>query len=174
MADGPGHPVPAVRPARPPYIEAFEKITQGKNDQIEAFVAFGLFVSSEYRWGLTQATWPTEDQIQSIYGRLLHDSELPKTEQAAKKIVDDHRENLVREHEKKYLDQMFKQIEARVEEIALKTSVKSFWRGVAEATTGAFCWSAILIVIVFGLWLFGIDLLHGIANLSHVTGAKTP
>ena len=84
MTDEPSHPVPAVRPVRPPYIEAFEKIAQGKKDQIEAFVAFGLFILSEYRYGLTQASWPTEDQMQSIYARLLYNSELQKTEQAAK------------------------------------------------------------------------------------------
>ena len=167
MGDGSGHPVPSVRPPRPPYIEAFEKITQGKKDQIEAFVAFGLFISSEFRWGTQQPAWPPEEQIQNIYTRLLHDSELQKTEAAAKKIVDDHRENLVREHEKKYLDRMFQQIEDRVAVIAARASARHFWRGVAEATTGAFMWTVILIVFTLALWLLGIDVVHGILHIPH-------
>jgi hypothetical protein len=62
-----------VRPVRPPYIEAFECFTHGREDQIEAFVAYGLFISSEYTWASTRLQWPTEEATRESFQRLLYD-----------------------------------------------------------------------------------------------------
>jgi hypothetical protein len=156
--------LPAVRSPRPPYIEAFEKFTQGKNDQVEAFVAFGLFISSEYSWAAAQPAWPTDELTRNTYGRLLHDPEL--FESRAKDLVGEQRTTLIREHEKKYLDAMFQVIEQKVQNIAAHSSRKHFWKGVAEATAGAFCWMLISIVIAVGLAFVGIDVFHVLDAIS--------
>jgi hypothetical protein len=147
--------LPAVRPPKPPYIEAFECFTQGREDQIEAFVAYGLFIGSDYAWGSKRPSWPTEEATRESFQRLLYDHEVQKTHDAAKKIVDEHREKLVRDHEKKYLEGFF------------PSRRHQFLWGVAEATTGAFVWMVILLVFFEGLRLFGIDLLHGLVNSPH-------
>src|SRR4051812_7548726 len=103
MAKAPPPSVPAVRPTRPPYIEAFEHFTTGKDDQIEALVAFGLFVTSDYTYASKLPAWPSEEKIRDNYTRMLNDSEVQNFQSAAKKIIDDNREFLVREHQKKYL-----------------------------------------------------------------------
>lgn len=174
MANGSPPPLPAVRPERPPYIEAFERFTHGKDDQIEAFVAFGLFVLSDYTWAVKQPVWPSDESIRASYNRLLHDSEAKKTEDAAKRIVDEHREKLVRDHETKYLEEMFRQIEGRVEAISHAAARKHFLRGVLEATTGAFCWMLISLAIAVGASLIGIDLLHGLASITHKQASSLP
>ena len=163
-----------MRPPRPPYIEAFERFTHGKADKIEAFVAFGLFISSEYGWASEQATWPSETKIAETYQRLLHDDEVMKTERMARETVEGHREDLVREHEKKYLEGRFKDIEARVDTIAVKAAKRHFRSGVIEATTGAFCWTMLVIAIAYGARLVGIDLFHGVTNIGHVQAETTP
>jgi len=157
--------LPVVRPTRPPYIEAFEKFTQGKNDQVEAFVAYGLFISSEYSWAVAESAWPSDELTRNTYRRLLHDPEL--YESRARGLVGDYRTSLIREHEKKYLDSMFQVIEQKVQNIAAHSSRKHFWKGVAEATTGAFCWMIISIIIAIGLALLGIDVFHIFEAISH-------
>ena len=157
--------LPAVRPPRPPYIEAFEKFTHDKSDQVEAFVAFGLFISSEYSWAAAQPAWPSDELTRNTYGRLLHDPAL--FESRARDIVGEQRTALIREHEKKYLDTMFQVIEQKVQNIAAHSSRKHFLKGVAEATTGAFCWMIISIVIAVGLAFGGIDVFHVLEAISH-------
>jgi hypothetical protein len=166
--------LPMVRPPRPPYIAAFERFTHGKADQIEAFVAFGLFISSDYGWASEQAAWPAEVKIAETYERLLHDDEVMKTERMAKEAVDSHRDKLVREHEKKYLEGRFQDIEMRVDAIATKAAKRHFRKGVLEATTGAFCWTMLVIAIAYGARLVGIDLFHGVTNIGHVQAETTP
>jgi hypothetical protein len=158
--------LPAVRAPRPPYIEAFERFTQGKEDKIEAFVAFGLFISSDYDFAQRLPSWPPESQIAQMYNRLLHDNELQNTQAAAKKIVDDHRAELVREHEKKYLDGVFKDIEQRAAKLAEDASMRHFWWGVFEAATGAFMWSVFLIVATIIFQRVGVDVLEAYERAS--------
>jgi hypothetical protein len=158
--------LPAVRPSRPPYIEAFERFTQGKQDQIEALVAYGLFISSDYDFSQKLPSWPPEAQIAQTYNRLLHETELKNTEAAAKKIVDDHREQLVREHEKKYLDGIFKDIEIRAVKLAHDSSTHHFWKGVLEAATGALVWSVFLIIATIVFQRIGIDVLEAYEKAS--------
>ena len=160
MPDTPITNLPAVRPVRPPYIEAFEKFTQGKSDRIEALVAFGLFISSDYSWARQQPTWPTEELTRNMYGRLLHDDEVQKTESRAHDIVDEHRSDIVRDHEKKYLSSLFEGVDQKIKDMVVMHSQKSFFKGVAEATTGAFVWTIILTAVAFGFYVGGIDVLH--------------
>jgi hypothetical protein len=160
MPDAPISNLPAVRAVRPPYIEAFEKFTQGKSDRIEALVAFGLFISSDYSWAKQQPTWPPEDLTRNMYSRLLHDDEVQKTESRAHEILEEHRSDIVLDHEKKYLKNLFDGVEQRINNMVATHSLKHFWKGVSEATTGAFVWTIILTAIAFGFYLGGIDVLH--------------
>jgi hypothetical protein len=166
MADTPSSQLPVVRAVRPPYIEAFECFTRSNPDRIEAFVAYGLFVASEHAWATNLSIWPTEDMIAHSYQRLLQNDEVEKTKAAAKKIVEDHREQLVRAHEKKYLDGIFQDIEQRVTKISEDASTRHFWKGVIEAATGALVWSMFLIVATIIFQRIGVDVIEAYERAS--------
>jgi hypothetical protein len=167
-----------VRAERPPYIEAFERFTQANPDRIEAFVAFGLFISSEYEWASKKPAWPSDDAVAYSYQRMLHDTEVEKTIAKANSIVDEHRRLLVTAHEERYLNKKWDDIEARVEALAAKSSRRHFWKGVSEATTGAFCWTMLCISIAVAAALIGVDLIHSVSNITHIQavarGAPAP
>lgn len=159
--------VSLVRTDKPPYIVAFERFTQANPDRIEAYVAFGLFISSEYEWASKQGSWPSDEDIAHSYRRMLHDTEVEKTIATANKAVDEHRRLLVTAHEEKYLDKMWTDIQTNVESLVTKSSHRQFRKGVVEATVGAFFWMVICIVIASGAALMGIDLLHAVTNIAH-------
>src|SRR4051812_7036107 len=99
MAKPPTSQLPMVRPEKPPHIVAFERFTQANPDRIEALVAFGLFIKSEYEWGVKEPTWPSNEDIANSYRRLLHDTEVEKTVLTAINIVEENRRTIVIAHE---------------------------------------------------------------------------
>jgi hypothetical protein len=156
-------PRQAAQLSRPPYVEAFECFTLNKKDNIEAFVAFGMFIASEYEYASNQEHWPEEQKVREYYARLLHNSEVSKTENAAKQIVDEHREKIVSDHQRKFLDSMYSQaFSAAVESLKNKglNKVTAYFRGVSEAVIGAAVWTCFLIAVTVIANRAGIDLLE--------------
>jgi hypothetical protein len=154
--------------AKPLHVHAFEHFKNTNEDPLKAFVSFGLFIEAEQKWAAAQDSWPTEGKYKHYYDCTLphqaHNYENGADEvlvQFANEVVEQEREEFL-----KAAMEQFKQEAAK--------SHNGFWKGVAEATMGAFVWSVILIVAALIAGRAGIDVLSVFEKAAGVQQHSSP
>lgn len=146
--------------AKPLYVQAFEHFKNNHDDPLQAYVAFGLYVDAEYKWAETQSAWPTDKKYKDWYDCSVPHSAATHYEKATE-VLQEFANNIVEQERSEFLQTS---IDAFLEEAG--KSEKGFWRGVAEATVGAFVYSVLLILASVIIQRQGIDLIEVYGRLS--------
>jgi hypothetical protein len=140
--------------AKPLYVAAFEHFKRSNEDPLKAMVAFGLFVEAEHKWASSQQVWPTEAKY-----RHYHDCSLPHTAanyaNGADIVLLEFANEIVEQKREEFLAEALEAYRNKAAE-----SHHSFWKGVAEAATGALAWSLALILASIIFHRLGIDVLE--------------
>jgi hypothetical protein len=138
--------------AKPLYVQAFEHFKNNHDDPLKAYVAFGLYIDAECKWAATQPSWPTGAKYKKWFECSIPHSTDAHNERATVVLLE-FANNIVEQKRANFLEAA---IEAYKEEAA--KSEKGFWRGVAEALTGALLWTLVLIAAAFILQWFSPDI----------------
>jgi hypothetical protein len=126
------------------HVEAFEFFSEGTQDEIRDYIAFGLFMRSENAWASAKSTPLTEADYRRYHSHILTTLERERFRNGAIQVLDNfaaraiqtERADLLRHHRK------FR------------------WLGIVEGVLGAFFWTLLLIVITIVAERAGIDLLE--------------
>ena len=148
--------------AKPLHILAFEHFQQryDGDDKVKMFVAFGLFMESEYKWAQSQH-FPTEGKYKNYHGcSIPHSVDL--IDQSADNVLGEFVGDIIEGEKEDFMKAALQAYKAE----AAKTERKG-WQGVLEATCGAFLWSLILIIGAIVAGRMGIDV---IAAFEHAAG----
>lgn len=138
--------------AKPLYVQAFEHFKNNRDNPLQAYVAFGLYIDAECKWAASQATWPANAKYREWFECYIPHSTEAHNEQATEVLLE-FANNIVEQERAEFLETA---IEAYKEEAA--KAEKGFWRGVAEAFTGAALWTVFLIGMAFILKWFNPDI----------------
>ena len=130
--------------AKPSHVEAFDFISEGNNDEIRDYIAFGIFMRSEKNWAQQKAPEPDDAAYRLYHHTLLNPYERERYREAATKVLSDFATTA---------------ISAEYNEL-LKHHRKFRGLGILEAVLGAIAWTVILIVITILAQRAGIDLLE--------------
>jgi thiaminase len=138
--------------AKPFYVQAFQHFKEGNDDLLNAYVAFALYVDAECKWAASQSTWPNQGKYKDWFECYIPHSSGSHNEKAIE-VLQDFANNIVEQERIEFLAaalEQYKQEASKPE--------KGFWRGVAEALTGAALWTIILIGAAFILKWFNPDI----------------
>jgi hypothetical protein len=157
--------------AKPLYVCAFEHFKNNNEDTLKAFVAFGLFIEAEQKWAASQENWPTEAKYKHY-----HDCTLPHQahnyQSGAEDVLVQFANGIVEQERREFLQMALDQFKQEAAK-----SHHGFWRGVLEATSGAFVWSVLLIVAAIIAGRLGIDVLGAFeraAGAPHPASTSAP
>lgn len=129
---------------KPAHVEAFEFITEGTQNDIKDYVAFGLFMRSENNWASGKDLPPTDNEYRRYHGAILTPYERERYRTGATQVLQDF---------------AVKAIQA--ERTALLKHHRKFRLfGILEAILGAFLWTLLLIVLTVWAARGGIDILE--------------
>lgn len=146
--------------AKPLYVQAFEHFKNNHDDPLNAYVAFGLYVDAEYKWAEAQQNWPTDRKYKDWYDCSVPHSAATHYEKATE-VLQEFANNIVEQERADFLQAA---LDSFLEEAG--KAEKGFWRGVAEAVTGALIYSGILIVASIIAQRQGIDLVEIYGRLA--------
>ena len=141
--------------AKPLHILAFEHFKQryDGDDKVKMFVAFGIFVESEYKWASSQRIWPTDGKYKNY-----HDCSIPHSidlvDQSADSVVYEFVNDVIEEERANFVRSALDAYK-----IEAAKSHHRWWQGVLEGTGGALLWSIILIAAVIIAGRLNIDVL---------------
>src|SRR5262249_31589912 len=115
--------------AKPSHVDAFDFFSEGTQNEMRSYVAFGMFMQSEKNWVATRAPDPDDAAYRLYHHTLLNPYERERYREAADKVLRDF---------------ATKAISAEHDEL-LKHHRKFRGLGILEAVFGALAWTAILI-----------------------------
>ncbi len=72
---------------KPLHVLAFERFNNNNNNQLEAFVAFGLFMQSERLWALGLPNEPDEATYRNYHNIYLTAHETERYKQSAREVL---------------------------------------------------------------------------------------
>lgn len=140
--------------AKPLHILAFEQFQQkyDGDDKVKMFVAFGVFVESEYKWAAAES-WPSDARY-----RHYHDCSIPHN----MNMIDESADNVLREFVGDIVDgEKADFVHAALEAYKEEAAKSHGWvRGILEATGGALLWSLILLAGAIFAGRMGIDVVE--------------
>jgi hypothetical protein len=125
---------------KPTHVKAFEFITEGTQNEMRDYIAFGLFMQSESKMVAEKGSIPTSTEYEKYHQYILNAYE--------------------RERFRAGADQVLANFAATAINTELLTRHRKFrWGGVLEAILGAAAWTFILIAVTIAARRGGIDLL---------------
>ena len=74
---------------KPAHVEAFEFITEGTQNDIKDYVAFGLFMRSENNWASGKDSPPTDNEYRRYHGAILTPYERERYRTGATQVLQD-------------------------------------------------------------------------------------
>lgn len=146
--------------ANPPsclaHYKAFDKLVKDKArpQQLNALVAFGLYMEAECRWA-ERFDKPTDTDCVTYHNNGSMPYFLNQYEDQAQKLLSDFGEAILASNQKKVLASA---VEGAIE--AAHKTKKAFARGISEAVVGALVWTVILIGITIIAQRVGIDVIE--------------
>lgn len=128
----------------PKHVEAFEFISEGNQNEIRDFIAFGIFMRSEKEWAAQEGRALTEADYAKYHAHILNAYERERFRTAANDVLTNFAARAIDAKSKEFL----------------KHHRKFRWNGICEAFWGAFFWSAFLIAGTIFAQRGGIDILE--------------
>ena len=148
---------------KPLHVEAFEHFTRDiPNDQLLAFVAFGLFMEAERKWADGQPRWPSESKYKGYHQNYLIPHQTEEFRNGAERVLIELSNNVVASQKSEFLNEAL----ARYKNQAQKGHARFRKWGVAEAVFGAFIWSILLIALTVIAQRNGIDIIDVYKRLA--------
>jgi hypothetical protein len=134
---------------KPSHVEAFDFITEGTQNEIRNYIAFGMFMQSEKSWLAQRPSEPSDAEYRRYHQALLTSHERERFREAADAALKNFATKAI-----------------SAERSELLTHHRKFrCLGVVEATLGAFVWTAILIVVTSSQ-------IEGALICSNIIGAR--
>ncbi len=149
--------------AKPLHILAFEHFQQryDGDDKVKMFVAFGLFMESEYKWAKSEH-FPTEGKYKNYHAcSIPHSVDL--IDQSADNVLSEFVSDIIDGQKEGFMSAAMDAYKAEAAK-----SERKWWQGVLEATGGAILWSAILIIGAIVAGRMGIDVLGAFERAAAV------
>jgi hypothetical protein len=148
---------------KPLHVSAFEHFNNNIQNQIEAFVAFGLFMESERLWAQEEPNQPTEATYRTYHRIYLIPHETERYKQSATQVLSDLANEAIDGAHVAFLADALHRYR-----VAASTGHAKFrWRGVVEATAGALTWTLVLILFSVILAWQGIDIIEYYQRATH-------
>jgi hypothetical protein len=129
---------------KPSHVKAFEFISEGTQDEIRDYIAFGLFMESEDEWASGKEDHLTDDEYKKYHDHILTPLQRERFRAGAVQVLDNFAARAIQAE--------------RVD--LLKHHRKFRCAGIVEAILGAFLWTLLLIVLTVLAARAGIDILE--------------
>src|SRR5271165_2954925 len=127
---------------KPLHVLAYEQFNNNNNNDIESFVAFGLFMQSERLWALGEPNEPEEETYRTRHHFYLIAPETERYKQRAREVLSDLGNEAIDKAREVSLENALN----RYETAASAGHAKFRWWGIIEATAGALTWTLVLIL----------------------------
>jgi hypothetical protein len=134
---------------KPAHVEAFEFISEGTQNEIRDYIAFGLFMRSEDQWASGKARPPTDSEYRKYHESLLTPYERDRYRDGANKVLEGFAASAKRAD-------------------LLKHHKKFRWFGILEGFGAAFFWTVFLIVSTILAFWGGIDILDKYERIAGI------
>jgi hypothetical protein len=130
--------------SKPAHVEAFEFLSEGTQDEIRDYIAFGLFMRSEDGWASGKARLPTDAEYRKYHEHILTPLERGRYRDGAIKVLEGFAASAI----------------AKERADLLRYHKRFRWAGIVEGILGAFCWTLLLLVLTIVAFRGGIDILE--------------